>query len=64
MENTSYKPKTSVSFAIFSTKRWADYEDEDNFLPFIPWAPYVKPVSLKQDSSSEWVTVKSKKKKK
>ncbi len=42
------------------TKRWADYEDHD-LLPVVPWAPYIKPVSLKSESS-EWTTVKSKKK--
>ena len=41
------------------TKRWADYEDDDS-LPIIPWAPYIKPVSLMPESS-EWTTVKSKK---
>jgi hypothetical protein len=44
------------------TKRWADYEDEDDdLLPIIPWAPHVKQVSLKSEPS-EWTTVKSKKK--
>jgi hypothetical protein len=42
------------------TKRWADYED-DYLLPIIPWAPYVKQVSLKPEFG-EWTTVKSKKK--
>lgn len=59
MENTFF-----ISPVSDSTKRWADYEDEDDFLPFIPWAPHVKPVILKQDSSSEWIIVKSKKKNK
>ena len=44
------------------TKRWADYEDDD-LLPIIPWAPHVKQVSLKSETS-EWTTVKSKKKRK
>ena len=42
------------------TKRWADYED-DYLLPIIPWAPYIKQVSLKPEFG-EWTTVKSKKK--
>lgn len=44
------------------TKCWADYED-DYLLPIIPWAPHVKQVSLKPDTT-EWTTVKSKKKRK
>ena len=44
------------------TKRWADYEEHD-LLPIIPWAPHVKQVSLKSQTS-EWTTVKSKKKRK
>jgi hypothetical protein len=44
------------------TKCWADYEDDD-LLPIIPWAPHVKQVSLKSETS-EWTTVKSKKKRK
>lgn len=44
------------------TKCWADYEDDDLF-PIIPWAPHVKQVSLKSQTS-EWTTVKSKKKRK
>ena len=44
------------------TKRWADYYDDD-LLPIIPWAPHVKQIPNKSDSkSSEWTTVKSKKK--
>lgn len=43
------------------TKRWADYDDDDDLLPIIPWAPHIKQVSLKSESS-EWTTVKSKKK--
>ena len=42
------------------TKRWADYKDDDLF-PIIPWAPYVKPVSM-NPKPNEWTTVKSKKK--
>lgn len=45
------------------TKFWADYEDDDDLLPIIPWAPHVKQVSLKSEPN-EWTTVKSKKKRK
>ena len=44
----------------YQTKRWADYED-DYLLPIIPWAPYIKQISLKYQPN-EWTIVKSKKK--
>lgn len=47
-------------FSNTETKRWADYEDDD-LLPIIPWATHVKQVSIKSETS-EWTTVKSKKK--
>jgi len=52
-----------------SIMRWADYEDEPDYikytLPTIPWAPHILPVSIKSntDDTNNWVTVKSKKKK-
>lgn len=45
------------------TKRWGDYDEDDDFLPAIPWAPHVKKVLLKSEPG-EWSTVKSKKKSK
>lgn len=54
----------SSFYSPADTKQWADYDDDDdNLLPIIPWAPHVKPVSLKSEPS-EWITVKSKKKRK
>ena len=47
-------------FSNTETKRWADYKDDD-LLPIIPWAPHVKQVSIKSETS-KWITVKSKKK--
>lgn len=44
------------------TKRWADYNN-DELLPVIPWAPNVMTVIIKYEKS-EWITVKSKKKRK
>lgn len=66
----------SNSFKIISsdTKLWADYDQDDDILPIIPWAPHIKSVSIKLQSkepqyfnyndSKEWTTVKSKKKRK
>jgi len=58
----------SNSFKIISsdTKLWADYDHDDDILPIIPWAPHIKSVSIKvqPNESQEWITVKSKKKRK
>ena len=65
--NFSLLVSNPVSYAIISsdTKLWADYDDHDYILPIIPWAPYIKSVSIKlqPNESQEWTTVKSKKKK-
>ena len=41
---------------------WADYPNDDT-LPIIPWVKLIKPES-KQHITEQWVTVKSKKKRK
>lgn len=50
------------------TIRWADYKDDD-LLPVIPWKPNIKQYTYKTNESSEWktgssewITVKSKNK--
>ena len=49
----------SNSSSFYSpTKRWAEEDEDDNFLPAIPWAPHIKPVSLKS-TTCESTNVKS-----
>ena len=66
ISNFSLLVSTPVSYDIISSKLWADYEDDDDILPIIPWAPHIQSVSIKlqPNESQEWTTVKSKKKRK
>jgi len=73
ISNFSLLVSTPVSYDIISsniissdTKLWADYDDDDDILPIIPWAPHIQSVSIKlqPNESQEWTTVKSKKKRK
>ena len=63
ISNFSLLVSTPVSY---DTKLWADYDDDDDILPIIPWAPHIQSVSIKLQPNEyqEWTTVKSKKKRK